>query len=78
MIDVCAVLCHHAQDRIVACCLEKGIAVYSPHTAYDTLKGGVNDWLLKAFGELRDIGYLLLLISLHTLTVFVHLTFEDL
>ncbi|KAG0694863.1 NIF3-like protein 1 [Chionoecetes opilio] len=37
------------KDRIVACCLEKGIAVYSPHTAYDTLKGGVNDWLLKAF-----------------------------
>ncbi|XP_045116942.1 NIF3-like protein 1 [Portunus trituberculatus] len=40
------------KDRIVACCLEKGIAVYSPHTAYDTLKGGVNDWLLKAF----DVG----------------------
>lgn len=39
------------QDRIVACCLEKGIAVYSPHTAYDTLKGGVNDWLIKAFGK---------------------------
>lgn len=37
------------KDRIIACCLEKGIAVYSPHTAYDTLKGGVNDWLLKAF-----------------------------
>lgn len=37
------------KDRIVACCLEKGIALYSPHTAYDTLKGGVNDWLLKAF-----------------------------
>ncbi|XP_063882738.1 NIF3-like protein 1 [Scylla paramamosain] len=37
------------KDKIVACCLEKGIAVYSPHTAYDTLKGGVNDWLLKAF-----------------------------
>lgn len=41
------------KDRIVARCLEKGIAVYSPHTAYDTLKGGVNDWLLKAFDVCR-------------------------
>ncbi|KAK7076166.1 NGG1 interacting factor [Halocaridina rubra] len=37
------------QERIVACCLEKGIAIYSPHTSYDTLEGGVNDWLIQAF-----------------------------
>lgn len=38
------------QERIAARCLEKGIAVYSPHTSYDALKGGVNDWLIEAFG----------------------------
>nr|XP_045616208.1 NIF3-like protein 1 isoform X1 [Procambarus clarkii]XP_045616209.1 NIF3-like protein 1 isoform X1 [Procambarus clarkii] len=37
------------KERIVARCLEKGIAVYSPHTAYDALLGGVNDWLIQAF-----------------------------
>ena len=72
-------LCHHIQDRIVACCLEKGIAVYSPHTAYDTLKGGVNDWLLKAFGESKDIGYIPPFpYSLSALTFFVPLTSKDL
>lgn len=39
------------KERIAARCLEKGIAVYSPHTSYDALKGGVNDWLIEAFGE---------------------------
>lgn len=37
------------KERIVARCLEKGIAIYSPHTSYDALKGGVNDWLIQAF-----------------------------
>ncbi|KAF2359477.1 GTP cyclohydrolase 1 type 2/Nif3 [Trinorchestia longiramus] len=41
----------HWKERIVGTCLEKGIAVYSPHTAYDALFGGVNDWLAIAFGE---------------------------
>lgn len=41
----------HWKQRIVARCLEKGVAVYSPHTAYDALQGGVNDWLVSAFGE---------------------------
>ena len=40
-----------SQDRIVAQCLERGIAIYSPHTCYDALRGGVNDWLLSAFGQ---------------------------
>jgi putative NIF3 family GTP cyclohydrolase 1 type 2 len=26
-------------------CASAGIAVYSPHTALDSVKGGVNDWL---------------------------------
>lgn len=37
------------KERIVAECLEKGIAIYSPHTSYDAVEGGVNDWLIKAF-----------------------------
>lgn len=26
-------------------CLENHIAVYSPHTAWDSVNGGINDWL---------------------------------
>ena len=32
-------------------CLENKIAVFSPHTSLDALKGGVNDWLAEAFGK---------------------------
>ncbi|XP_055683279.1 NIF3-like protein 1 [Lutzomyia longipalpis] len=41
------------KGRIVAKCLEKGIAVYSPHTAWDSVRGGVNDW----FGSFLSNGY---------------------
>lgn len=37
------------QERIVAKCLENKIAVYSPHTTFDSVRGGVNDWLADAF-----------------------------
>ncbi|EFX87532.1 hypothetical protein DAPPUDRAFT_43076 [Daphnia pulex] len=37
------------KENIIARCLENKIAVYSPHTALDALKGGVNDWLAEAF-----------------------------
>ncbi|XP_076623330.1 NIF3-like protein 1 [Colletes latitarsis] len=37
------------KERIVAKCLENRIAVYSPHTTFDSVKGGVNDWLASAF-----------------------------
>ncbi|XP_053971748.1 NIF3-like protein 1 isoform X2 [Hylaeus volcanicus] len=37
------------KERIVAKCLENKIAVYSPHTTFDSVKGGVNDWLASAF-----------------------------
>lgn len=30
--------------------VERGIAVYSPHTALDATAAGVNDWLIGAFG----------------------------
>ena len=31
--------------------IENRIGIYSPHTALDAIPGGVNDWLLDAFGE---------------------------
>nr|XP_022336773.1 NIF3-like protein 1 isoform X1 [Crassostrea virginica] len=37
------------KDRIITGCLENRIAVFSPHTSYDAVAGGVNDWLLQAF-----------------------------
>lgn len=37
------------KDRIVLKCIENCIAVYSPHTALDSVDGGINDWLLKCF-----------------------------
>lgn len=38
------------KERIVVKCIENRIAVFSPHTTYDTLDGGVNDWLISPFG----------------------------
>ncbi|XP_043528235.1 NIF3-like protein 1 isoform X2 [Frieseomelitta varia] len=37
------------KEKIVAKCLENRIAVYSPHTSFDSIRGGVNDWLASAF-----------------------------
>lgn len=37
-------------SRVIMTCLANGISVYSPHTALDCVKDGVNDWLLEAFG----------------------------
>ncbi|KAH8263574.1 hypothetical protein KR044_010815, partial [Drosophila immigrans] len=36
------------KERVVASCLVNSIALYSPHTAWDKVLGGVNDWLAKA------------------------------
>jgi len=38
------------KERIVVKCIENRIAVFSPHTCYDALQGGVNDWLISPFG----------------------------
>ncbi|XP_023339560.1 NIF3-like protein 1 [Eurytemora carolleeae] len=38
------------KERIVIQCLENKIAVYSPHTAWDAVQGGINEWLLLPFG----------------------------
>lgn len=35
------------KERIVAQCLENRIALFSPHTSWDAVQGGVNDWLLS-------------------------------
>lgn len=37
-------------ERVLLRCARAGIAVFSPHTALDAAPGGVNDWLLDAFG----------------------------
>ncbi|XP_022672881.1 NIF3-like protein 1 isoform X1 [Varroa destructor] len=39
------------KSRIIVRCLENRIAVYSPHTSWDHVHGGVNDWLAKAFNQ---------------------------
>lgn len=39
------------KERITIQCIENRIALYSPHTSFDAVKGGVNDWLIEPFGE---------------------------
>ena len=39
------------KQKIILTCIENKIAIYSPHTALDAIKGGINDWLLTAFGN---------------------------
>jgi len=33
----------------------RGVHIYSPHTALDAVAGGLNDWLLSAFGEATEV-----------------------
>jgi len=40
-----------AAERIVLRAVAHRVALYSPHTALDAVPGGVNDWLLQAFGD---------------------------
>ncbi|XP_060552370.1 NIF3-like protein 1 [Ruditapes philippinarum] len=37
------------KDKIIIRCIKNKIAVYSPHTSYDCVEGGVNDWLISCF-----------------------------
>lgn len=39
------------KERIVTRCLEKRIAVFSPHTCWDAVTSGINDWLIQPFGQ---------------------------
>ena len=41
------------KQRIVMKCIQHGITVYSPHTSWDAVDGGINDWLISAFGTGR-------------------------
>ncbi|XP_038056563.1 NIF3-like protein 1 [Patiria miniata] len=40
----------NTKERIIVRAIEKRIAIYSPHTCYDAVKGGVNDWLAEGLG----------------------------
>ena len=40
------------KERLIVECVESRIAVFSPHTSYDAVDGGVNDWLISAFGKI--------------------------
>ena len=31
-------------------CVEERIAVFSPHTSWDAVHGGINNWLLQPYG----------------------------
>ncbi|XP_047464134.1 NIF3-like protein 1 [Mugil cephalus] len=38
------------KQRLAVQAVEAGIAVFSPHTSWDSVKGGVNDWLVGGVG----------------------------
>lgn len=37
------------KERIVVKCIRNNIAVFSPHTSWDAIENGVNDWLASSF-----------------------------
>lgn len=41
------------KERSIVKCIEKKIAIYSPHTSWDSIDGGINDWILSAFGKIK-------------------------
>jgi dinuclear metal center YbgI/SA1388 family protein len=45
------------KERIILKCIKHGIAVYSPHTSWDAVENGINQWLISAFGKSRDYIY---------------------
>ena len=42
------------KQRVAIKCIENRIAVYSPHTCYDALQNGVNDWLISPFSKCQS------------------------
>lgn len=36
-------------QKAILMCIENRITVYTPHTALDAIKGGINDWLVSTF-----------------------------
>ncbi|XP_061859080.1 NIF3-like protein 1 isoform X2 [Colius striatus] len=43
------------KERLVVRALEHRVGIYSPHTAYDALPHGVNNWLAKGLGACTSI-----------------------
>lgn len=39
------------KERIIIRAIEQQTAIYSPHTACDSVEGGVNDWLVSGLGS---------------------------
>lgn len=39
------------KERIILRAIENKIAIYSPHTTFDSVKGGINDWLASGLGK---------------------------
>jgi putative NIF3 family GTP cyclohydrolase 1 type 2 len=39
------------KERIILKCIKHGITVYSPHTSWDAVENGINQWLISAFGK---------------------------
>lgn len=37
------------KQKSIVKCIENRIAVYSPHTVWDAIEGGINDWIIRAF-----------------------------
>lgn len=44
-----------SQGRSLLALIRAGVTVHSPHTALDAAAGGMNDWLLEAFGTLVEV-----------------------
>lgn len=42
------------KQRSIVKCIEKRIAVYSPHTSWDCIEGGINDALLSSFSNYKS------------------------
>lgn len=39
------------KQQLAVRAIESGIAIFSPHTSWDSVKGGVNDWLVGGLGK---------------------------
>ncbi|XP_028398766.1 NIF3-like protein 1 [Dendronephthya gigantea] len=39
------------KERVILKAIENKVAIYSPHTAFDAVTGGVNDWLASGLGK---------------------------
>lgn len=46
----------NAKQRIIVKAIENRIAIYSPHTAFDSVQGGVNDWIAESLLQLSKGG----------------------